>query len=479
MAEYLRPDVYVEEISTGEKPISATSTSIGAFVGITARGPVGKPVFITSWSDFVKKFAEGLSTPFMRTSDLALAVYGFFKNGGSSCYVVRVPSSDMAKAQLDNEALTITAKDEGEWGNKLKVKIEAQPKASNLFKVTVELDGTVVEVFENVSNDAESDNFFGEVINPISKYIEIGVDEELEVISLTAFQDGAYSVASVSDSDFIGDKGLNALDVAEDVSMVAVPGKTSDAIVKAVLDYATNRGDCFGIVDAPLSYDFDAEAITTFREKLSGNGAMYYPWGKVVDPLSKNGSLRACPPSGHVMGIFSRTDKDRGVHKAPAGEEAVVRGFVELCVKLTPNHVDLLNPKGINCIVAKPNKGIIVWGARSVNPDPAKRYVSDVRYDLMIKKSLYEGTQWAIFEPNDALLLNRVTTSLASFLDLQWRNGALLGNEPEQAYYVKCDEELNDDASRNNGMLIAEVGYAKKKPAEFVIIRIVQKSQSE
>lgn len=206
---------------------------------------------------------------------------------------------------------------------------------------------------------------------------------------------------------------------------------------------------------------------------------MYYPWGKVVDPLSKNGSLRACPPSGHVMGIFSRTDKDRGVHKAPAGEEAVVRGFVELCVKLTPNHVDLLNPKGINCIVAKPNKGIIVWGARSVNPDPAKRYVSDVRYDLMIKKSLYEGTQWAIFEPNDALLLDRVTTSLASFLDLQWRNGALLGNEPEQAYYVKCDEELNDDASRNSGMLIAEVGYAKKKPAEFVIIRIVQKSQSE
>lgn len=178
------------------------------------------------------------------------------------------------------------------------------------------------------------------------------------------------------------------------------------------------------------------------------------------------------------MGIYARTDSNRGVHKDPAGEEATVRGFVDLSAQITDAQIELLNPKGVNCILSKPNKGIVVWGARNIGIDTSKPYVSDLRYDLMIKQSLNSGTQWAVFEPIDENLLERLSTSLASFLDLQWRNGALLGATSEEAYYVKCDNELNDATSRNNGLLVAEIGYSKKKPAEFVVIRIVQKSNN-
>ena len=253
---------------------------------------------------------------------------------------------------------------------------------------------------------------------------------------------------------------------------------TEQAIASALVGYCDTRNDCFAIVDAPQGADL--EAVKSFRETLGGtNGAVYYPWGKIADPIGRNAkSMKVCPPSGHIMGIYARIDSNRGVYKAPAGEECVVRGFADLETVLALGSVDILNPLGINCIIAKPNKGIIVWGARSLASDPAKRYVSDVRYDLMVRQSLYEGTQWAVFEPNDENLWEKVDTSLRSFLDTQWRSGALRGSTEDEAYYVKCDSELNDDTAISNGQLVAEVGYAKQKPAEFVIIKIVQK-QSE
>lgn len=470
MANYLRPDVYVEEVNTGEKPITSTATSIGAFVGVTARGQVGKAIQVTSWTDFVNKFAKGMATPFLRSSDLAHAVYGFYQNGGSICYVTRVAVDSMAKAQLTSSELTITAKDEGAWANDV-LEVEVKANATN-FDVIVTLNSVVVEAFENVSNDIESTNFFGEVVNK-SDYIQIGADQTLAVVPKTALSGGAYAYNTVKDKNFLD--GLKSLDVVYNVNLIAVPGITTEAVVKGLVDYATEK-KAFAIVDAPLSVDADTEALLTFRENIKGNGAIYFPWGKIVDPLSSNGALKNCPPSGHLMGIYARTDANRGVHKDPAGEEATVKGFVDLTAKVTNAQVDILNPKGINCILARPNSGIVVWGARNIGTDSAKPYVSDLRYDLMVKQSLYDGTQWAVFEPNDDNLLERLTTSLASFLDLQWRNGALLGTTSDEAYYVKCDAELNDETSRNNGLLVAEIGYSKKKPAEFVVIRIVQKS---
>lgn len=471
MANYLRPDVYVEDVKTGEKPITSASTSIGAFIGMTARGPVGKAIQVTSWTDFVNKFAKGMATPFLRSSDLANAVYGFYQNGGSVCYITRVAIDSMKKAEIKQDGLVITAKDEGAWANDI-LAVEIKSDDNKKFNVVITLNGEVVETFENVSNDKESKNYFGEVVNK-SDYIQIATDQPLEVLTKTAMGGGAYDYSTVQDKDFV--KGLDSLDVIYTVNLIAIPGKTSETIVKGLVDYATKK-KAFAIVDAPLDYQVNTDDLIEFRNKLAGNGAIYFPWGKIVDPLSNNGALRNCPPSGHIMGIYARTDADRGVHKDPAGEEAVVRGFVDLTAKVTNTQQELLNPKGVNCILARPGSGIVVWGARNIGTDASKPYVSDIRYDIMVKQSLYDGTQWAVFEPNDYGLLERLTTSLASYLDLQWRNGALLGQSADEAYYVKCDEELNDSTTRNNGIVIAEIGYCKKKPAEFVVIRIVQKS---
>lgn len=474
MANYLRPDVYVEEVLTGEKPITSTSTSVGAFVGVTARGPVGKAIQVTSWTDFVNKFAKGMATPFLRSSYLANAVYGFYQNGGSICYVTRVAVDDsMAKAQLVEGNLTITAKDEGDWANNaLEVVIEANKKIPTNFNVIVTFNSVVVETFENVSNNVESPNFFGEIVNK-SNYIQIAPDQKLTKLTKKAMAGGAYTLSPVKNSAYT--EGLHSLDAIPNVNLIAIPGIFANEVVTGLVDYATEK-KAFAIVDAPVDTEANTDTLLAFREKVNGNGAIYFPWGKISDPLSNNGALRDCPPSGHIMGIYARTDANRGVHKDPAGEEAVVRGFVDLTAKVTNAQLELLNPKGVNCIVARPYSGIVVWGARNVGTDASKPYISDIRYDIMVKQSLYDGTQWAVFEPNDHILWDRLGTSLASFLDLQWRNGALLGQTSEQAYYVKCDEELNDEISRNNGILVAEIGYAKKKPAEFVVIRIVQKS---
>lgn len=476
MAEYLRPDVYVEELASGEKPIQSVSTSVGAMVGITPRGVIGEPILVTNWTEFTRKFANGLDTPFMKSSDLPNAVYGFFQNGGSKCYIVRVPSTTMAKAKAVNEeeTCTLVALDEGEWANKLVVTVKAQEEVEGMFNILVKLNGNIVEEFEGVSNNEDATHY-DYLINGQSAFFTIEEGSILEQGEFT-FEGGQYSISNVADKEYLGPQGLKALDTVK-VNIVAIPGKTSDAIHNDLLSYAEGRQDCFAVLDCPKGMK-EVTDVTKFRSKLSGCGATYYPWGKILDPLSPNGSLKLCPPSGHIMGVYARTDVERGVHKAPAGEEAKVRGFVELEKALTPGEIDILNPLGVNCIVAKPNKGIVVWGARSLMADPSKRYISDVRYDIMVKNSLYDGCQWAVFEPNDHDLWSRVSTSLASYLDLQWRNGALFGETAEQAYYVKCDEELNTEASRNAGMLVAEIGYAKKKPAEFVIVRIVQKSQA-
>lgn len=482
MAEYLRPDVYVEEVSTGEKPIQAVSTSTGAFIGVTVRGEVGVPQLVTSWTEFVNKYALGCDTPFLKNSDLPNAVYGFFQNGGARCYIVRVASASAvaSKILIAEEGLEILAKDPGSWANdNLKVKVVTG--IGNTFNVQVYSKNALVETLEGLSNTKTDVNYFVDVINQTSNYISVDPATDKVLVQTDAFKElagGDDNYVGITNSDFTGENGLNALDLVSDVNLVAIPGKTESAIASALIGYCDNRNDCFAIIDSPQGADL--EAIKEYREALGGtNGAVYYPWGKIADPIGINSkSMKVCPPSGHIMGVYARIDNSRGVYKAPAGEECVVRGFADLEVTLKLGAVDVLNPLGVNCIIAKPNKGIVVWGARSLASDTSKRYVSDVRYDLMVRKSLYEGTQWAVFEPNDETLWEKVDTSLRSFLDTQWRSGALRGSTSDEAYYVKCDSELNDETAINNGQLVAEIGYAKQKPAEFVIIKIVQK-QSE
>jgi phage tail sheath protein FI len=203
--------------------------------------------------------------------------------------------------------------------------------------------------------------------------------------------------------------------------------------------------------------------------------ALYYPWIKVADPTGETDG-RMVPPSGHLAGIWARNDSERGVHKAPANE--IVRGALGLEVQLTRNEQDTLNPVGVNCIRAFPGRGIRVWGARTLSSDPSWRYLNVRRLFNYVEKSIDNGTQWVVFEPNDMDLWGRVRRNVGAFLTRLWADGALFGASADEAFFVKCDAELNTEDVRDAGQLIVEIGIAPVKPAEFVIFRISQYSSA-
>jgi phage tail sheath protein FI len=202
----------------------------------------------------------------------------------------------------------------------------------------------------------------------------------------------------------------------------------------------------------------------------SSYATLYYPWIQVDDPILNQPIY--IPPCGHSAGVWARSDNTRGVHKAPANE--VVLGATGLAYNMTKGEQDTLNPNGVNCIRAFPGRGIRIWGARTLSSNPSWRYLNVRRLFNYIEKSIERGTQWVVFEPNDMLLWARVRRDVGAFLSTVWSEGALFGASPAQAFYVKCDEELNPPESRDLGRLIIEIGIAPVKPAEFVIFRISQ-----
>lgn len=200
-------------------------------------------------------------------------------------------------------------------------------------------------------------------------------------------------------------------------------------------------------------------------------GAVYYPWLQVGNPAG-NGESLLVPPCGYMAGVYARSDTERGVHKAPANE--VVRGAIGVEKQITKSEQDILNPIGINCIRSFPGRGIRVWGARTLSSDPSWRYINVRRLFNFVEKSIQQGTQWVVFEPNDMDLWARIRRDITAFLTMVWRSGALFGATPSQAFYVKCDEETNPPEARDLGQVIIEIGIAPVKPAEFVIFRISQ-----
>ena len=478
MGEYLRPDVYVERTSNGVSAIESVGTATAGFIGTSARGKVGEPTFVTSWTDFVSRFARGLKSPFLKNSDLAYAIYGYFQNGGSRAYVTRVADGTETVALGTGTSVSFKAVDEGTWANdKLKASIVVDEE--DTVKLVVEYDGEIQEVFNNVNGDVESENFIKEVVNGTSKYltvVDITLDEGVTAIPVeeVVFKGGVDGLVTLVDDTFIGEKGLHSFDEVDEITIVSIPGQTSKAVLQGILDYCSNRGDCFAVLDSPMG--METQEIVTFKKELGGSyGAIYYPWGSVVDPIGK-GKLKMIPPSGHIAGIYARTDKTRGVHKAPAGLEAQIKGFVETERKLANGDVEILNPLGVNCIMAKPNNGIVVWGARMIAPHLDRRYVSDIRLDINIEESLYKATQWTVFESNDQELWGKIIAQVKAYLYVIWSDGALFGENPDEAFFVKCDAELNTEEIRASGRVLVDIGYAKKKPAEFTIFRLSQKT---
>lgn len=262
--------------------------------------------------------------------------------------------------------------------------------------------------------------------------------------------------------------GLFCFEEIEEIAIVVAPGQTDPAIQDAVLTHCEKMRYRMAILDSPEVIE-EGGVDKLPKPRDSKYGAYYFPWIQVYDP--QEGEVFV-PPSGHMAGIYARSDAERGVHKAPANE--IVRGALGLRYQVTKGEQDILNPKGINCIRYFEGRGIRVWGARTISSDPEWRYVNVRRLFNMVEHSIENGTQWVVFEPNDQTLWKRVTRNISSFLLRVWREGALFGETPEQAFYVKCDSETNPPEVIDAGQLIVEIGMCPTKPAEFVIFRIGQ-----
>lgn len=412
MPVYQSPGVYVEEAPSAVKPIAGVSTSTAAFIGIVpdelklvARGqpdangrPTTKlinftplsdktPALITNWTQFTRQFgdlvgdgaAEGVPVENPAVDEghrkLAHAVYGFFNNGGSRCYVARIkPTSD-----------------------------------------------------------------------------PLGFDP--------------------------ADLGaaLKALEAIDEIALVAAPGMIDDSVRARLVAHCNTTGDRFAILDGPAKGD---PANPPAGVQPSDMAASYFPWIKVFDPASalkdpnSDGQLPV-PPSGHVAGVYARVDAQRGVFKSPANEP--ILGALGVSEMISKADQDNLNPAGVNCIRLI-NNNIMVWGARTLGGDAngELKYISTRRTLLFLRESIEEGVQWAVFEPNTPALWQRITRNVTAFLTDVWRSGALFGASAREAFFVKCDAETNPPELRDVGQVVAEVGVAIARPAEFVIFRISQ-----
>lgn len=473
MAEYTTPGVYIEDNPIQAVTNEVSSPATGGFVGITQRGPIDKVVFIESWNAYIQAFANGMDSPFIANSDLAYAVYGFFQNGGKRCYVARV-TKDKSAVVASTTSPAVSAKDAGSWGNNISISITENADDEDTFDLVVRLSGVIVESYTGLSNDASSVNYWVDVLSTKSEYI-IGSGVLAATQSDTELSGGADGTESIADTDYTA--ALGRFDSIHDLDLLCIPGQTSSSVVKILLDYCAARDNVFAIIDPPQASTF-AEIRNTKKTLVSAQGkdafikaALLFPWIKVSDPLSKVGKLRNCPPSGHVMGVYARTFSERGVWKAPAGVDSVVRGAIDTTIEITTKEVGTLNSENIIPIISVPNNGIVVWGAKNLVSSTYMKYVSDVLLDIYIKRNVQELARKFVFEPNNSLTWTRITAEVQSFLDSMWRDGALHGDTANEAYYVKCDSELNDAAARNAGKILCEVGYANNKPAEFIVFK--------
>ena len=513
MPTYLSPGVYVEEVDRGSKPIEGVGTAVAAFVGFTAQGPSDdpadpngiKPRLVTNWAQF-----EQLYGGFVEGALLPHAVYGYFNNGGGSCYIARIPHTRGGGAQ-PRAALTSGSKKVEtlevralEAGDNVEVVIEpAEGDAPTTFTMRVVAGGQEVETFPDLTFGRGNRNV-ETVVNETSRYVRVSAPSASGVsVAERIPAAGRYPLATetatpvrVSGSDFEGSEtdrtGVRGLLIADEVTMVVAPDLVTaasgadgaldldlfKAVQTAMINHAENSGDRMAILDSPPG--MTPQEVKEWREATamydSKYAVLYYPWIRIANPLAtpqSNGNrMLMVPPSGHMAGIWARNDNTRGVWKAPANE--VVRGALDVETKVTKGEQDLLNPIGVNCIRPFGTRGIRVWGGRTLSSDPSWRYVNVRRLFNYIEESILLGTQWVVFEPNDFDLWARVKRTVYAFLLGLWRQGALFGAAPEQAFYVKCDEETNPPESVDEGKLVVEIGVAPVKPAEFVIFRISQ-----
>ena len=477
MALYYTPGVYVEQAPRTFKTLIGLRSSIAAFIGITESGEINKAVFVSSWVDYVDKFAYKMKSPFFNASDLGYAVYGFFQNGGLGCYIISIKGTTPVKATASlgaSSPIVFTAISEGAHGNTVSVEIMANADVPANFDIKVYSShktgsAELVERYINVVTSATASNFYASAINGKSKLITCATTGTLSVVAKTALATGDDDIDTINDASYTD--VLPKFDIIENIGILAIPGQTSTTVQDALALYVNARKSILGVFD--LSASATPSQAKTARNLIAcERGAVYYPTGYIIDPLSPIGALRIVPNSGHVAGYISQSVQKYGSGKAPAGVSDALKGFVKLVTVLSNVDTDLLNPASVNCLLVKSGYGVVVWGARSTSTEVNFRYISDILLFNEIYNTLKYGMMWAVFEPNNPILWAKVTAMAQGYLDEQWKKGFFMGEKSIDAYFVKCDAENNTPEKIAEGIFTCDIGYARVLPAEFVVFTI-------
>jgi phage tail sheath protein FI len=517
------------------RTITAVATSISAFIGKAARGPVNDPVVINSFGDYERRFG-GLA----KSSMMSYGVRDFYQSGGAQAVIVRISNgATPATIRLPGSGgldFPLEAANEGAWGNNLRVGVDyntKEPKNLDQFNLTIleTLDGEDVntEKFFNVSVDPADPLFVARVLEQGSLLVRVPVDsagdpqipidpgtskpvrplETLTVVTssppkfklnpIAADANSGSDGGALQPGDYIGDEnnktGIFTFEKTDLFNLMCIPPpdrnlNTDRTVYAAALQYCVKRRAML-IVDPDVEWgsrpETAVEKTTAGFEDMVGQGlsgnaarnaALFVPRIVQVDSLLGNQQTDTFVASGMIAGIMARTDSQRGVWKAPAGLDATLGAVKALQVNLTDDENGQLNPLGVNCLRAFPINGTVVWGARTMRGADQQadeyKYIPVRRTALFLEESLYRGTQWVVFEPNDEPLWAQIRLNVGAFMQNLFRQGAFQGRTPREAYLVKCDSETTTQNDINRGIVNILVGFAPLRPAEFVIIKIQQ-----
>ncbi|GAB1723258.1 MAG: phage tail sheath family protein [Nitrospira sp. CR1.1] len=520
------PGVYIEELPSGVRTITGVATSITGLIGKALRGPTDQPVTITSFADYERIFG-GLHRDFT----LSYAVRDFFLNGGGQAVVVRLyraTGGSASKATYEVPNLTLQAASEGAWGMQVRVRVDKKivtdpnliavatrlgVQPADLFDLTIRDAGTgVIETFLNLTTK-ESARRADRVLAAESTQVRVTsilpantspaahagalVDADVWTANTkstaaknAAPADVAVDSAALDAATYKGSQssktGLYQLEKVDLFNLLCVlpdarGGDVPDDVYQEALGYCVKRRAML-IVDpkaawATVSAAQSGAAGMNLNGDMARNAAIYFPRIRQADS-QLGGQIDMFVPCGVIAGVMARTDSQHGVWKAPAGLDASLNGVAGLQLDMTDAENGLLNPLGINCLRTFPVHGRVVWGSRTMRGADAAadeyKYVPVRRLALFLEESLYRGTQWVVFEPNDEPLWAQIRLNLGAFMHNLFRQGAFQGTAPRDAYFVKCDKETTTQNDINLGIVNIVVGFAPLKPAEFVVIKLQQ-----
>lgn len=490
MPSYQCPGVYVEEVSSGSKPISSVSTAIAGIVGNTYGGTAKTPIFISSFKEYETAFG-----PVTDSGDgVGNYVQAFYNNGGGSAYVVSANVVKKASALLKNgekDLLKIEAAGFGKENAAVTVIFYTETPEGGAAQVMVKVGDTDAVQLDDTAGIrglaaslnqilAEDDLTATLLTNDLDDFISFLPDDAVDTTARLIVSGGADSIGDTIPAGAVASPKTQAftdcLDLLENidiVTMLMLPEVALDSTLTSNPVYAAAIAQCERLmdrmvfIDPPSSTELDANCAIPMN---SSYAVLYYPWVNISASVS-------VAPSAFAAGMWSKIDQRRGVWKAPAGLETGLTSVNSFQYDVNNAQQANLNPKGIN-VLRKAGGTPVVWGARTLSSEsnPEWRYIPVRRTFIMVEKSLQEGIQWAVFEPNCQNLWQALKLNIASYLNGLWRAGAFQGKTADQAFFVRCGLDVTmTQAEIEQGKVIIEVGFAPLKPAEFVIIKIQQK----